>query len=472
MGVLQWIRYAVEALAIPIFIYILLLCSFYIILFLIAFSRMYRENEVNLRESYTDLLQQTGNVPPLSILVPAYNEELVIRASVLSLLDMYYPLFEVIVINDGSKDATMQVMLETFEMEKTEHVVRRQLNTKEVRGIYRSARFSNLLLIDKENGGKADALNAGINASRYPYFCSLDGDSILEKDALANIMKPVLESREEVIAVGGSVRIANGSVIEKGEVKKISLPDSPIVVMQIIEYIRAFLIGRLGLSRYNILPIISGAFGIFNKAWIVRAGGYREKTVGEDMELIVRLHRLKREQKSRGRILYVPKAICLTEAPDTWKILKSQRTRWHRGLYESLWLHKAMLFNPRYGGMGLVAMPYFLIVELLGPLIEFTGYVFVVIDAIVMRGFSEFVIMVFIVGALYGSFLSAAAVLLENWGVRNYPRIRDLTKLFVYALSESFWYRPVTSYWRLIATFQAIRGKTGWGEMKRKGVIK
>jgi len=320
------------------------------------------------------------------------------------------------------------------------------------------------------NGGKADALNCGINYANYPYFCSLDGDSVLEREAFLKIMKPMLESNEDIMATGGSVRIANGSKIESGDVQSIGLSPNPIVVMQEVEYLRAFLMGRIGLSKHNLLLIVSGAFGVFSKHWVVEAGGYLKDTVGEDMELVVRLHRMNKERKLNKKIIYVPDAVCWTEAPESVKYLRRQRNRWHRGLLESLWKHRAMLLNPKYGTVGMVSLPYFVFIELLGPVIELSAYFLLLISLLFGGVYAEFALLLFFVSILYGSIFSMGAVLLEEWSLKKYPRVRDVVRLFFYAMTESLWYRPLTVYWRCEGFIQQIMGKRSWGEMQRKGV--
>lgn len=268
----------------------------YLGLFALAYGKVKKENKLDKRESTEDFLRNQSTYP-VSILVPAYNEEVGVVSTVRSLLALEYPEKEIIVIDDGSKDSTSLRMIEEFKMKKIPFAVRTHIETAEVEAIYQSSIFPYIRLIKKANGGKADALNAGVNLSSFPYFCAIDGDSILENDGLLKCMKPIIESDGQIIVTGGSVRIANGSTISRSKVEIVGLPKSPIVLMQIVEYFRAFLIGRLALSHLNILLIVSGAFGVFNKERVIQAGGYNKNTVGEDMELVVRLHRLLREEK-------------------------------------------------------------------------------------------------------------------------------------------------------------------------------
>jgi len=468
---------AVPALSYAVLGYMGLATLFYFFLLLVAGNKLVREKETrHLRND--DVLHQS-HAPPLSILVPAYNEELNIVSSVRSLLSINYRTYEIIVVNDGSKDATTEKMIEEFAMVPLTskiHWSGLRKETKPVRAVYRSRTHPNLILIDKENGGKADALNVGINASRYPYFVSLDGDTVLDPDAFINIMKPITEAKpgEDIIATGGSVGIANGSFVDSGylQVGDVVLSNNPLVVMQVIEYLRAFLVGRIALSELNLLLIVSGAFGVFRKDWVIEAGGYEVGTIGEDMELIVRLHRRIKEKRSGARIVYVPDPVCWTEAPESAKYLRRQRVRWHRGLFESLWKHRRMILNPRYGAIGLVAMPYYVFVELLAPLLEFVGYATAVAGWAFGGRYVQFSLLLTAALIVYGSLLSMGSVLFEEWSMKRYTRLSDTARMFVYALSESFWYRPLMTVWRLEGFIQAVRGKRhGWGEMARKGSI-
>lgn len=452
-----------------ILIYMVIVITFYSVVMLISVIQLRKEYRLDREKSFGDYAEDIYT-KPVSIIVPAFNEEAGIVHSIRSLLSINYPVFEIIVVNDGSSDMTVDVLIEQYDMKEIKKVIRRQVNSKPIKIVYQSQILPNLYLVDKDNGGKADALNAGLNFSHYPYVCSLDGDSVLERDAFLKVMKPIIESNEEVIASGGSIRIANGCEIRNGEVLKIGLSKNPLVIMQVIEYLRAFLMGRIGLSRHNLLLIISGAFGVFSKHWVVQAGGYRSDTVGEDMELVVRIHRLLKETKQKKRIVYVPDPVCWTEVPESTKYLKRQRRRWHRGLFESLWIHRKLTFNPKYGLIGFVSFPYFWIVEFLGPIVELSGYIYIVISLFAGGIYLEFAILIFLLSCLYGSIFSAFAILLEEWSLRKYPRISDLLKLFLYSLTETIWYRPLTVFWRCQGVWQMIRGENGWGEMKRKGV--
>ncbi|MBS8262864.1 glycosyltransferase family 2 protein [Mesobacillus boroniphilus] len=455
--------------ALFIMMYMIIVISFYSVVMLISVIQLRKEYKLDREKSFSDYTEDIFT-KPVSIIVPAFNEEAGIVHSIRSLLSINYPVFEIVVVNDGSSDCTMERLIEHYDMKEIKKVIRRQVDSKPIKKVFQSRMLPSLFLIDKENGGKADALNAGLNFSHYPYVCSLDGDSVLERDAFLKVMKPIIDSNEEVIASGGSIRIANGCDIRNGEVLKIGLSSNPLVIMQVIEYLRAFLMGRIGLSRHNLLLIISGAFGVFSKQWVVKAGGYRTDTVGEDMELVVRIHRLLKETGTKKRIVYVPDPVCWTEVPETMKYLKRQRRRWHRGLFESLWSHRKLTLNPRYGPIGFISFPYFWLVEFFGPIVELSGYIFVFISLFAGGIYLEFAILIFLLSCLYGSLFSAFAILLEEWSLRKYPKISALLKLFFYSLTETLWYRPLTVFWRCQGIWQMIKGENGWGEMKRKGV--
>jgi len=373
-----------------------------------------------------------------------------------------------VVINDGSKDDTLKVLEHEFSLIPFPEAFRQQLKTKPIRGIYRSTLHNNLRVIDKENGGKADSLNAGINAARYPLFCAVDADSILQRDSLQRVAQPFLEDTH-VVATGGSIRIANGCQVSNGFLQKVDLPKKLLPLLQIVEYLRAFLFGRMGWSPLNAMLIISGAFGLFKKEVVIEVGGYRANTIGEDMELVVRIHRLYRLAKKPYRIVFVPDPICWTEAPEDLTTLKNQRVRWQRGLLESLGLNLGLLCHYRGGAVGWLAFTFMLLFEALGPVIEVTGYLFMF--ALFASGMiSSQALWVFLFVAIgFGVLLSVSGLLLEEMTFHIYPRPRHLLLLFA-VLIENFGYRQINSWWRLIGIARWLRGgKAKWGEMKRTG---
>ncbi len=406
--------------------------------------------------------------PPVSVLLPAFNESAAIVESVASLLGLRYPEFEVIVINDGSKDDTLQQVVEAYGLEPLDRNTPNTLQTQPIRGIYQSRAYPELIVIDKENGGKADSLNAGINAARYPLVCGIDADSILEPDALLKVVEPFVLRPELVIATGGIVRIANGSSFARGTLTKADLPKRFIPGFQVVEYMRGFLVGRCSWSRLNALLIVSGAFGLFKKSTVVEVGGYAH-TIGEDAELVVRMQRHMIEQERPYRVEFVADAVCWTEAPENLAVLQRQRTRWQRGLYDTLRRHKTMLFNPRYGALGTLALPYFLLFEMLGPVVE--GVAFVLTLVMWAAGLLNTLLLPFMLMAMVGLglVLSISSLALEDIVFHRYPRWGHIVRIAYLSLAETIGFRQINSWWRIKGLYQAIRNQNSWGTMTRTG---
>jgi biofilm PGA synthesis N-glycosyltransferase PgaC len=452
-------------------LYMGVIIATYTSMLIFSFVAMFKEHKLDknvLDEDYIDSFYSK----PLSIIIPAYNEEVGVVDSVQSVLNLKYPQTELIIVNDGSTDQTQQIVIEQFRMKKIPKVVKEQIKSKPIIQVYQSEIHHNLYLIEKENGGKADALNAGINLAKYPYFCSIDGDSILDEKSLLRVMKPIIMSNGEVIAAGGNVRIANGLDVQMGSVSQKDLPNRPLVLMQIIEYTRAFMMGRISLSKFNLVLIISGAFSVFAKKWAVAVGGYSTQTIGEDMELVVKLHRFLHENKIQKRIEFVPDPVCWTEAPESLGVLRKQRRRWHQGLIESLAKHKKMTLNPMYGKIGMISFPYFWLVECFGPLIELGGHIYIIVAFFLGKVYFEFAVLLALLFILYGSVLSAFAILMETWSVNVYSGLKNFFKLILVSLTEAFWYRPLTLLWRCEAFIQVLMGRKSWGNMERVGLSK
>jgi cellulose synthase/poly-beta-1,6-N-acetylglucosamine synthase-like glycosyltransferase len=446
--------------------YFLVINAVYVVLYLISFAEIADYVRREIFSGFSELF--TSNyAPPVSVVVPAYNEEATITESVRSFLTLHYPLHEVIVVNDGSRDGTLEVLMQEFGLYESDQPVRMQLETAPLRGIYTSP-TERLIVVDKENGGKSDALNAGICAASYPLVCCMDADIILEEDALLRIARPMIESGS-VAAVGGIIRVANGCEVEKGRLLKVKTPRKPLPTFQIVEYLRAFIAVRTAWSKLNCLLIISGAFGMFRRRDLIMAGGYSGDTVGEDMELTTRIHRVLRENDRKYKISFVPDPMAWTEVPDTLRVLHRQRDRWHRGLIDTLVRHRRMLFNPRYGTVGLIAMPYFFIFEFLGPVIELLGYVAFVAGVALGVINGPFALAFFLAAVGLGVLLSTAAVFLEELRLERYPRWRDLIKLILYGVLENFGYRQLNTLWRAMAIVSFLRNNTNWGAMERKG---
>ena len=454
-----------------ILFYISLVIFFYIVMFLIAMFDLRKRYKLDPSE-YDDAHIDAFYSKPISLLVPAYNEEVGIVDTIYSLLNLRYPQTEIIIINDGSTDHTLEKVIEHFRMKPVKKIIQKHIATMPIIQIYESEIYRNCLLIDKKNGGKADALNVGINVSSYPYFCSIDGDSILDEKSLLRVMKPIILSEGEVIAAGGNIRIANGAKMKLGSIFSTDLPNHYLVIMQVVEYLRAFLMGRIALSKFNLVLIISGAFSVFSKKWVIEAGGYTTNVIGEDMELVVHIHRLLKERKEKKRIEFVPDPVCWTEAPQTLAVLRNQRRRWHQGMFESLWKHRKMTLNPTYGLVGMISFPYFWIVESLGPVIELGGYVYVVVAFLLGDIYYEVAILLLLLFIVYGVIFSIASILFEAWGMNTYPKKRELLRMILLAFTEIFWFRPLTLIWRFEGLVRFLRGKSEWGNMKRVGIAK
>lgn len=417
-----------------------------------------------------DILLKSTLVPSVSVLAPAYNESATVRDSIRAMLRLRHPRHEVIVINDGSTDDTLKLLIDEFRLYRSSRVALGAIPTASVRGVYESRDPIPLIVVDKTNGGKADALNCGVNYSRHHLVAVVDADSIIEKDALLQISRPFLEHPEETVAAGGIIRIANGCAVEHGDVVAVRTPQSWLARLQIVDYLRAFLGARTALSFMNTLLVISGAFGIFRRDLLLEVGGYRLETVGEDMELVIRLHRYCRERKRPYRIEFLSDSVCWTEVPESWRILRRQRTRWQRGCIESILFHRRLIGNVRFGAVGLMGMPYFVACEIVGPFVELAGYLVTTIGLLFGLLSVTSALLFFGVSILFGMLLSVCSVLLEESTLRRYPDVRDLVRLLGAALLENFGYRQTTLLWRLQAILQCLgRKKRVWGEMERRG---
>ena len=448
------------------FIYFFFLNSGYLLLNFLASFKVggYLESKdiSSLPQVYSDLEL------PISILVPAFNEAITIEEAVRSLLQLRYSEFEVIVINDGSSDNTLQILKQAFMLKEIPEAYRVRLATQPVRAIYRSLNHPNLRVLDKENGGKADSLNAGINDARYPLYCGVDADSMLHPESLRLLVRSFLED-SSTVACGGTVRLANGCEIKGGVLERTGLPGNFLALFQIVEYLRAFLFGRLGWVPLNALLIISGAFGLFHKETVVRVGGYRANTVGEDMELVVRLHRVLRREGRAYRITFVPDPVCWTEAPEDLATLKNQRIRWQRGLGESLSLNWSLMFSRSGGLPGWFAFPFMVFFEWWGPVFEIVGYVFMFGAYAIGILNPEAMIAFLLVAIGLGVLLSTSSLLLEERSFHIYPKSGQTLLLFCGAVMENFGYRQLLVLFRLYGLLQSLfHTKSRWGRMRRR----
>ncbi len=414
-------------------------------------------------------------LPPISIIAPAYNEEASIITSIQSLLNLKYPSYEVIVVNDGSKDETLFKLITHFNLSRTNPAYEYSLKTKEIRGIYRTKEIPNLVVVDKLNGGKADALNVGINIARNPYICGIDADSVLEQEALLRLISVTLDKSNVPVALGGNIIPANGCKIEYGHIVEKALPTETLTRLQSLEYLRAFTTGRIGWASINSLLIISGAFGLFRKKDILKIGGYitssgklKKDSVGEDMELVVRITYNKIAAKERYLVDYIYHANCFTELPSDMKTLLKQRNRWHRGLIDIISYHRRMLLNPRYKQIGLIAFPYFYIFEILGPFFELFGYLALIISFIFGFLAAEIVFGIFLASVIMGTVISLTSLYISE-EVTEYTKTKDVFILIFFSLLENFGYRQLVSMHRVYSFFTTIKDTGAWGEQKRKG---
>lgn len=454
--------------------------------------------------SNLDLLYRHPGMEGVSFLMPAFNEENAVVDSLRSLMELHYPKYEIIVVNDGSTDSTFSRVKETFGFEKCTMDLEGPLGTEPVTAIYempkgkykeRNPGITRILLINKKNGGKADSLNAGMNVAAHPYVCSMDADSIMDQNALLIGMRPFLDD-PTVAASGGQVGIANGCDISKGKILKVGLPHKAVELFQIVEYARSFNIGRTGLASINALVVLSGVFSIFKRSHLMTIGGYLTRnmktplglqyggakdTVCEDMEIVVRLYRYLREEKIRGRVEYLPFPLAWTEAPSDFKSLGKQRNRWFRGLFESLWFHKCMIFNPRFRATGLFAMPYQFVFEFIGPLIEFFGYVSLPFFFFLGYVHKSYFILFVLLAIVYGMFLSVITLFVGLWFGKKYETayenynifysrgVKHILLLIFYALLSNIGYRQFILIWQVRGLIDVLKGKKSWEKFEHKG---
>lgn len=458
-------------LTFAVFLYSVTLLLFYLFIGVFSIGETRRYIHKNILTDYR-LLASSPHAPSVSILAPAYNEGATIIENVRSLLSLYYSNLEVVIINDGSKDDSLQKLIDAYQLVKVPRHVQYKIATKPVRGVYKSTNpvHKRLTVVDKENGGKADALNVGINLSTNEYIICIDVDCILEQDAILKLVKPFLEETDKkVIASGGVVRIANSCEINHGRLMKVHLPQNYWARMQTLEYIRAFILGRMAWSRLNGLLLISGAFGAFDKRVAMEVGGYDHNTVGEDMELVVRMRRYMEERKIPYKVTYVPDPLCWTEAPATARILGRQRNRWTRGTVETMGLHKVMFFNPRYHLLGMLSYPYWFLFEMMAPAVEFLGVIAFLIMALfqVINWHLFIALLLFIIS--FGYAYSAFAAYMEVSTYNMYRRRSDMMKLLVTGLTEPFIFHPFVMWAAIKGYVDLIRKKKSWGEMTRQG---
>ena len=430
---------------------------------LIRVHKNYNKTFADDFHSYVD----SDNLLPISLIIPAFNEQENIVQNIKSLMTINYPMFEIIVVNDGSTDKTGELVVNAFHMHKIETSIRYQIPTEKIEAVYFSKKYPNLLYVQKKNGGKSDALNAGINISRYPLFTCLDADSRLEKDALLRLSMEFIKDSRTVVA-GGLVRIANGSKIVNGELKGFSMPKKIIERFQIVEYYRSFLMGRVFWSASNSLLIVSGAFGLFRKQTVIDVGGYKRNTIGEDMEIVVRIHRYMKKQRKKYRVKFNEFSICWTQGPMSMKDIRSQRRRWQIGLMDTLISHIGMTLNPRYGFVGLLSVPYNWIFELFGAVVEVIGYFLIPFTLIMGELNMFFFVIYFLLSVALGVILSEGSLVLEQYTHRAAMNAKQSISISVYAILENFGYRQMITVFRVEGIIKYRKLRKTWGKIKRK----
>lgn len=446
--------------------YTLLLNFIYLLQIMLSYFKIGRNFKRRSVDDYINYVD-SENLPPISLIVPARNEYENIVENIHALLKLDYPEFELIVVNDGSTDETHEKIVKGFELYKIEYTIKVSLPTKPIRGVYCNPKYPNLIYVDKENGGKSDALNAGINMSVYPLFVCLDADSRLERDSVLKLATEFIKDSKTVVA-GGLVRIANGSVIRDGEWKSFKIPDKAVEKFQIIEYFRAFLAGRVSWGLTNSLLIVSGAFGVFRKQTVIDCGGYKTNTVGEDMEIVVNIHEKLRKAKQKYRVVFCEDAVCWTQGPMSMQDLRTQRRRWQIGLLDSLLQHKKMILNPLYGMVGMLSVPYSWLFEVLGAPIEFLGYFIIPLSLFLGELSLYYFFLYFILAVSLGIIISLGGLILEQKIHLGRMTAKQCRQLARYAFLENFGYRQCITLFRVEGMLNYQKLRRTWGVIKRK----
>lgn len=438
----------------------------------VAIKRYYKSKYFLLKE----ILVKSNHVVGVSIVAPAFNEETTIVYNVKSLLFQEYPKFEVVIINDGSTDSTLEKLIKEFSLVKVDFFYQDKIPTQPVRGHYKSTDpiYSKLLVVDKENGkSKADASNAGINSAKYSLFLCTDVDCILRKDTISMLAKPFIENTEKVIATGAAIRISNSCEFKDGMLYQSHFPDNFFARFQELEYIRSFLFGRMAWSKINGLLLVSGGLGMFDKQTAIEAGGYWHKSLGEDMELITRMRKLMHEKKEKFLIVYIPESLCWTEVPASMTIFLRQRVRWARGLIQTLFLHKKTIFNPKYGMTGLVILPYYLFFEFAVPILEILGLIVLTLDFLFFSINYNFLFIASAFVYLFYIAITLISVFLDQLIYKHYTGIKEVLILLVMVFIEPVVFHPINVYASIKGYWHFFRQKEqSWGVMVRQGFNK
>lgn len=457
-----------------IFWYGLILMVLYI-LFAVSSQRVIKKYLRRTRYVNFYKLSESKYAPYISIIAPAYNESATVVDNVKSLLHLHYVNYEVVLVNDGSTDDTLEKLIREFSLVQVNFYFENKLPTKPVRGIYKSTinAYKNLIVVDKENGGKSDALNTGINLCSHDLIICMDTDSLVEHDALIRLIKPFLEQRDKkIIASGGVIRIANQCEVVEGRLVRVKMPEKGLAFYQLLEYLRAFLLGRVTWADWDGLLLISGAFGMFDKPTVIAAGGYSTNTVGEDLELVVRMRRFLRKKKIKYHVGFIPDPLCWTEVPSTARVFFRQRSRWTRGTIETIRDHIGLFFNPRYKVMGLFSFPYWVFYEWLAPIIEMTGIIVTIILILLNRINWPFFLLLFLSCYFFALIFTTFSVLTDMKYFRIYKEKTTIRRLLYYIFTEPLFYHPMVVLAGIKGNIDFLLGRKSWGRMTRKGFVK
>jgi len=472
----QWLETFILLVNNSLVYYYLIVNGVYIVLALLSANGA-RKQRILWDIKSRSMLYEKGILASISIIAPAYNEEISIIDSVTSLLNLKYPDYEVIVVNDGSQDRTLEKLIEHFSLERRNVPIKSLINTKQIKAVYKNKNIPNLTIVDKVNGGKADALNVGINTARNEYVCGIDADSLLAPEALLKLMSSALDHDEITLALGGNIFPVNGSIVSDGYVEQQKMSTQPLAALQTLEYLRAFTLGRLGWSELNSLLIISGAFGLFEKRILTEVGGYlttqafKKNTVGEDMELVVRVSKHAYEKHLNFRVDYLYNAICYTEVPEKFKIFQRQRNRWQRGLVDILSYHRKMIFNPKYRQAGMLAMPYYFLFEMVGPLLEIQGIFALIVSGILGLLSLNILLLLLTTSISLGITLSLLSLLVTERNELYFDK-KDTFRMVLLAILENFGWRQFISMYRVVGFFASMKANQSWGVMTRTGFKK
>ncbi|WP_374970095.1 glycosyltransferase [Terrabacter sp. BE26] len=468
-GLRAGVVWVMDVASVPILIYFVLINTSLLVLVVLAYLEFRAQDR---RRATALSWQGAGLAPGVSLLVPAYNEEAGIVTAVKSFLTLRYPRHEVVVIDDGSTDETFARLEEAFDLVPLPRELPQEIPVRaRVLGVFvpRDGR-TRLLVVRKENSGKTEALNLGVNAANEPLVAMLDGDSILEPDGLLHVTRPFADDPTRMVATGGAIRPVNGSRVVSGRIVRVDMPQTWLPRIQLVEYLRAFLLGRTGWSRLGGLILISGAFGLFRRDVVVEVGGLEPGTIGEDFELVMRIHKRLRDEGRDYRIEFVPEPVSWTEVPVTVKVLRNQRRRWHRGLWETLWAYRSMLFRPRYGRIGWLALPYYWLFELVAPLLELFGIVIVPLALLLGVVNVPFAVLFLVLAYGYAVLVTLLAMVVDEWAFHKHDRWRAIWQTIAASVFENIGYRQATVWWRLEGWWASLRGRRHvWGVMTRTG---